>query len=117
MPRELSLPLSAHAWGRDDFAAVLKRELEALPPHELPLQEALAGTSHLAPEPHRVRVIHVDQVGTSVRVRVGVFYAGVVAGCSCADDPTPVESQPEYCELELVLNPANARASVTPRDG
>lgn len=112
MPRELSLPRAARAWGGTDFSVVLKAELEALPADALPLQAALTATSHVAQEPHRVRVIAVSREGRQVRARVGVFYAGIVAGCSCADDPTPVEPQPEYCELDLLLDVPSGRAWV-----
>jgi hypothetical protein len=44
-------------------------------------------------------VIASEADGDRIRVRVGVFFSGIVAGCSCADDPTPVEAQNEYCEL------------------
>ncbi|MEO1767358.1 hypothetical protein [Thiobacter aerophilum] len=115
MSSPLKLPLSARAWGREDFLTVLQRELEALPPEALPLNEGLSGTSHLAPEPHQVRVIRVEGTDNVVRARVGVFYAGILAGCSCADDPTPVEPQPEYCELDLLLELASGHAQLTLR--
>ena len=42
----------------------------------------------------------------------GIFYTGVVAGCSCADDPTPVEEQHEYCEVLIEINRATAEAVI-----
>lgn len=49
-----------------------------------------------------------------IHARVGVFFTGIIAGCSCADDPTPVDTQNEYCELRLTIAKATAEAAVTP---
>ena len=104
----IALPLACAAWGRADFAAVLKAELEALPHAALPLQAGLAHSSVVADEPFTVLVGGVDPAER--RMRATVLYAGIVAGCNCADDPTPVESQPERCELELGFELAEGRA-------
>ena len=32
-----------------------------------------------------------------LRVKAGIFYTGIIAGCSCADDPTPIDELNEYC--------------------
>lgn len=116
MPGGLNLAAAARAWGSEAFASTLAAELEALPAKCLPLQEGLVHTSHVAPLPHRVRVIKAWEEGGAVCVRVGVFYAGIVAGCSCADDPTPVEAQPEYCELFIAIDRASGRAAVALRE-
>ena len=110
MSRELNLPAAARAWGTAEFAQVLGAELEALPAEVLPLEEALAQTSHVAAQPHRVVVLAHRPADDGVFVRIGVFYEGIIAGCSCADDPTPVEPQTEYCELYLWLDPVSGRA-------
>lgn len=112
MPGELNLPAAARAWGTEAFATVLAAELEALPADALPLQAGLVATSCVADVPHRVRLVSAREQAGTVNARVGVFYAGILAGCSCADDPTPVEPQPEYCELDLTLDLASARARV-----
>jgi hypothetical protein len=109
----LRLPASLAAWGTADFAQVLKRELEAQAA-QLPLQQQLSGTSHVVDAPIQVMVLGAKADQASLVARVGVFFAGVVAGCNCADDPTPVEAQPEYCELRIVLSRCDARADVLP---
>ncbi len=99
------LPQTLAAWGGTAFPAVLKAELEALPPEVLPLQAGLAHTSHvLEEEGFTVRLIAAREGPTHLHFRVGVFYTGLLAGCSCADDPTPVEGQPEYCEVEVTVD-------------
>ena len=40
------------------------------------------------------------------------FDTSLIAGCSCADDPTPVEPQPEYCEVELQIEKATGLTAI-----
>ncbi|MGB0712599.1 MAG: hypothetical protein ACPGUC_03460, partial [Gammaproteobacteria bacterium] len=58
-------------------------------------------SSAVAPSPIKVVVLSVTADVGDTEVRVGVFYAGVIAGCNCADDPTPMDEENEYCELRL----------------
>ena len=48
----------------------------------------------------------------SILVKAGIFYTGIIAGCSCADDPTPLDEQNEYCELELNINKETAETTI-----
>lgn len=107
----MHLPDSARAWGTADFPAALKREL-AEHADELPLQQALTGTSAVADEPVTVVLLDAQADETSIHAKVGVFFAGILAGCSCADDPTPVEPQTEYCELRIAIERATGHASL-----
>ena len=104
----VDLPRACAAWGGAAFAATLKAELEALAHAALPLQQGLARTSAVSDEPFTVLVGGIDAAGR--RVRVVVLYSGIVGGCSCADDPTPVPTVPERCELEFVFEPAAGHA-------
>lgn len=105
----IRLPESLRAWNTPAFAAVLKRELERQA-HELPLQRAVTATSIALDGAVSVMVIGAADEGAAIRARVGVFFSGIVAGCSCADDPTPVEPQNEYCELSLLIDKATGDA-------
>jgi hypothetical protein len=111
MPR---LPQALAAWGTPDFAAVLKRELEAAGPAALPLQQCLTASSYALDTGCSVMVLGAAAEGETIRARVGVFFHGVIAGCSCADDPTPVEPQQEYCELEVRIDRTSGVADVKP---
>ncbi len=106
----LHLPDALAAWGTPAFAAVLKRELAAQAA-ALPLQQAAAFTSVVLDAPPEVMFIGAEAMAGRLAVRVGVFFAGIVAGCACADDPTPVEAQPEYCELLLSIDRSTAAAT------
>lgn len=105
----LRLPKSLAAWGAPDFPAALKRELEANAA-QLPLQAGLTGSSAVFGERIEVMVIASEADAARIRARVGVFFSGIVAGCSCADDPTPVEAQNEYCELMVDIDRRTAAA-------
>ncbi|MEW5966584.1 MAG: hypothetical protein AB1720_06235 [Pseudomonadota bacterium] len=109
----IRLPDSTRAWGAPDFEPVLKREIAALDPATLPLQQALRASSHVAEKPIQATVLASGEQDGRIRVKVGIFYSGIIAGCSCADDPTPMSEQAEYCVLRLDIDPATAEATVT----
>lgn len=109
MPR---LPASLRAWGSDAFAATLKHELESLPTDALPLRDALRIGSHVLTGSHGVRLLSASEHAGVLRVRIGLFFSSVIAGCSCADDPTPIEPIAEYCECLVEIDRADARARV-----
>ena len=69
-------------------------------------------------KPFRVMPLATEATADRLRVKAGVFYAGIVGGCSCADDPTPLESQPEYCMLwfEIDRSSGAARVELAPED-
>jgi hypothetical protein len=107
----LRLPAALQAWNTPGFAAILKDEL-VRQAAALPLQQAAAHSSVALDGGIEVMLIGATADPARIRVHVGVFFSGIVAGCSCADDPTPVEAQPEYCELELLIDPATAETTV-----
>lgn len=106
------LPASIAAWDGPDFKATLKRELEALPPGQLPLQQLLSQTSHALDEPITAIVLDAHATAGRIHAKVGVFCLGLVPGCSCADDPSPIEPQQEYGELRLEIEPLTGLATV-----
>jgi hypothetical protein len=94
------------------FEPALKQALEQLDPSRLPLQENLSASSMVADVPIEVVVMGVSQALESVDVRVSVFYSGVIAGCNCSDDPTPVDLVQECCELLLRIQRHTGQASI-----
>ncbi len=114
-----NLPHSCTAWNTADFADTFRHEVEQIDADLLPLQQGLSGTSSVADEPFKVILIgQATDMGACIRVKTGVFYAGLIGGCSCADDPTPLESQPEYCELwfEIDKQSGETRVGLVPED-
>ena len=110
----LRLVRSAAACQGAGFDKTLARELEALgplhPALQPLLQAGLSRSSAVADEPITVSVLGSDEEEGQIRARLGVFYGGIIAGCNCADDPTPVDSLPERCELLLDLDCASGAA-------
>ncbi len=106
------LPRAAVAWETPDFAAVFREEVTGLDRSCLPLQAGLSQSSHV--DDSRIDVVvlgsHADE--REIEVRAGIFYAGIIAGSCCADDPTPVEPQPEYCQLRFRIDRRDGAARI-----
>jgi hypothetical protein len=109
----MRLPGTLAAWGTGAFRDVLKAELARMGPADLPLQEGLSCSSHATDSPPQAVMLSAVDAGDCLRVKAGIFYAGIIAGCSCADDPTPVEEQTEYCEVLLEIDKSSAETKVT----
>lgn len=112
-PIPIHLPNALRAWPGPDFKAVLKAELEHLEAGALPLQEGLSRSSHANPDSLEVVILGITEAADHVSVRAGLFYTGIIAGCSCADDPTPVDEINEHCVVLLEMDKHTGRASVT----
>lgn len=106
------LPKSLAAWNTSQFRITLARELELLDVEQLPLQQGLTHGSHVLDDQHEVMIVSVDEIASSIHTKVGVFFNSVIAGCNCADDPTPVEALHEYCELRLTIDMRTGAATV-----
>ena len=107
-----TLSESLKAWGSDGFRDALKNEIAQLDVEQLPLQQGLKHSSHAVYDAPGVVILSVTEYEDYIRVKTGVFYSGIISGCSCADDPTPTDMVPEYCELQLDINKATANTSV-----
>ena len=118
MPRPSSdsltveLPNALKAWGSDDFNDALRADIERLSHHQLPLQQALQLSSQVSDEPFQAMILGSEATDETVRVRASVFFSGVIAGCSCADDPTPLDLVNEHCTIEIRLDRKQASASL-----
>lgn len=100
------------AWGTPDFETVLKCEIAQLGAAHLPLQQGLKVGNYVADIPVSVMIIRVADLGAIIRAQAGIFYQGILSGCSCADDPSPVGQSNEYCEVQLDIDKRNAETSV-----
>lgn len=101
------------AWGRSDFPAVFSAEVQSFGANVLPLQAALAHSSQVSGDTFSVMVLTSSATPTHLHVRAGIFYAGVIVGSCCADDPTPLCEQPEYCELCFTIERGSGVTTVT----
>jgi hypothetical protein len=99
------------ACGTPDFAEALKGELSALKVGELPLQKGMRLGSCVLDAPISVVSIRSGETEEKITVRAGIFFKSAIAGCSCADDPTPVDELEEHCEILIEIEKATAQAS------
>lgn len=100
------------AWKTPSFVGVFKEDVRANADW-LPLQQGLALTSHALTERIDAMVISSFDGGNVLKVKAGIFFEGILTGCSCADDPTPVGEQNEYCEMLFEIDRKTGEAVVT----
>lgn len=101
------------AWGTPDFNSVLKQEIEQLDAALLPLQQGLSTGNYVADEPFTVTINSVAVRGNMISVKAGVFYGGVIGGCSCIEDTGPASEINEYCEVQLDIDKATGATTVS----
>jgi hypothetical protein len=100
----IQLHRALDAWGTPAFRDLLKTELEQLTVEQLPLQQALSQSSYACDDDIRVVIISVSEATGVIRATAEIFYTGVIPGCSCADDPAPVDEYAEHCEVQIEIN-------------
>ena len=108
----IKLPQTVLAPGSDDFKKIIKEEIQNIDPKLLPLQQGLSHSSYVADTDISVIILNVREENDTLQIKTGIFYSGIIAGCSCADDPTPVDVQNEYCELLFAVDKKTAEANV-----
>ena len=101
------LEKSMRAWGTPEFKRILVQEITQLDADKLPLQMGLTTGNYVSNTPFTVMVNSVAEAGSFILVKAGVFYQGIIGGCSCTDDPTPISDINEFCEIQLEINKAS----------
>ena len=109
----IKLAEALEAWNTPGFEHALKEAIQKIGPERLPLQAGLSHSNHVSDSGISAVILNVTETANTLRVKTGIFYAGVNAGSCCADDPTPVCEQTEYCELQFDINKQTAEAAVT----
>ena len=104
------------ALGSREFDDVLKQAILAIDPAQLPLQQGLVHGSHALTDKLGVTILGSDVNDGAIQVRVGLFYTSIIAGCSCADDPTPVDEMSEYCGVEIDIDRRTGEATISVSD-
>ena len=104
---------SPHHFGDSDFERILKNEIEQLDAKLLPLQQGLSTGGYALYDTFKVMVISVAELDNQFHVKAGIFYHGVIAGCSCSDDPSPTDVTTEYCEVMFEIDRLTGEATVS----
>lgn len=100
----LNLKNIINSWDDLDFDNQLKATLESMGVNELPLQAGLSASSIALDNKIRAIVLDKSEFDDYLNIKTGLFYTGVIAGCNCADDPSPMDEQNEYCEINVSIN-------------
>jgi hypothetical protein len=108
----IKLTCSVAAWNSPGFTDTLRNELTSLGGEALPLQQGLKSSSYALDEKLSVTILNVAETAEHIIANAGLFYTGIIAGCSCADDPTPVDENTEYCEVVVRIEKATSAASI-----
>lgn len=106
------LAKSLNAWGTGEFQQTLVEEIEQLSVRQLPLQRGMSTSSYAIDDNLKAMILSVSEGKKFIRVKAGIFYKGIIPGCSCADDPTPVDENNEYCEVLLDIDKETAGTEV-----
>lgn len=101
----------------EDFEKIIKKEIQEIRPALLPLQQGLSYSSYVMEKPVNATILAVKDNGNSLSIKAGVFYTGIIAGCNCADDPTPMDEQNEYCELLFTICKDTAETTIKLLEG
>jgi len=107
-----TLQKSLHAWNTNTFENTFKSEVGDLDKALLPLQKSLSFSSYVSDEKISPVVMSSSSGTTHLLIKTTIFYTGIIAGCSCADDPSPQDTQQESCDLLFRINLSNAETQV-----
>jgi len=108
----IKLEQSLKAWRTDQFKQVLRDEISALDETSLPLQEGLSRANFVDASDLSVLILNIAETDALIRVKTGIFYQGIIAGCNCSDDPSPMPSHTEYCEMRFEIDKQSAETTV-----
>ena len=107
------LNLSLLAWDTSAFNNIFIKEISALDEKTLPLQQGLSHSSYANSDNLTATVLSKKSDENCLFIKAGLFYTGIIAGCNCADDPTPIDENNEYCEVLFTIDKKTAVSSVS----
>ena len=97
-------------WGSTEFEQALKSELENLPTGTLPLHQATSQGGIVDDSNISACILSSEASDDEVKIRAGIFFTEIVAGCNCNDPPMEINA---YCVLEIAIYTADANTRVT----
>ena len=104
------LPRSRDSYGQPQFATSLKQELVAQDAFVELLQQAMQFGSCALLDEIQLMINNTRADAQQIHLQIGVFYHSIIAGCNCADDPSPVEKNNEYAEISITIDRQTAQA-------
>ena len=109
----IHLKKTLSAYHTTDFKLIAKKEISDIDAPLLPLQQGLSLSSYVGKTPFSVVILNVTEHIDSLDIKTGIFYTGIIAGCSCSDDPSPTDEQNEYCEILFSINKNTSETDIT----
>jgi len=110
------LSKSIKAWDLPEFEDILVKELSSLGMNYLPLQKGLSSSSVALDHALKLMLLGKQENGGHATIKMGAFYTGINSGCSCADDPTPIDEVNEYCEIIVSIDLKNGQFNIVLAD-
>jgi len=100
-------------FGTDEFTKLIKAEIQDIDPALLPLQQGLSLSSYVGKSPFSAVILNLTEEISHIKIKAGIFYTGIIAGCSCSDDPSPIDEQNEYCNLQFHIDKKTYETTVS----
>ncbi|MDH5544177.1 MAG: hypothetical protein OEZ43_01215 [Gammaproteobacteria bacterium] len=108
----IQFPQSLCAIDGEGFERRFVAFVQTLSTDALLLQQGLQYSSVVSESPFSAMLLSTTQDDTRIYVRVRILYSGVIAGCACADDPSPPIENPEQCDLEFSIEKRTGQAKL-----
>lgn len=108
----LYLNKSLKASQTEQFKQVFIEEIMSLNLDQLPLQKALRMGSFAINDNLQIMINRISEQNNNLIINTSIFFSSIIAGCNCADDPSPIELNTEYCEMQFSINKSNAQTEI-----
>lgn len=109
----LKLTQSLSSWNTEQFKQAFVSEVANLSLEQLPLQQAMRIGNSASKHNLNIMINRLYEDEDSLYIRSGIFFSSIISGCSCADDPTPVDYNTEYAELLFRIDRKCAEAHIS----
>lgn len=100
----IQLAHSLSSWGSKHFNRSFIDEVTQLPLQQLPLQQAMSVGNFASKHNLEILINQQHEDNEFIYIKCGIFFSSLISGCNCADDPTPIDYNTEYCEMLFKIN-------------
>lgn len=101
-----------NAWERTEFDELLRADIDQMTVDQLPLQQAIVSSSYALDTNIKSIIINKTDDSDAIQIKAGIYYTGIIAGCNCADDPSPADEIPEYCVVQIEIDKRTAETKI-----
>lgn len=101
-----------NTWKRAEFDELLRADIDQMTVDQLPLQQAIVSSSYALDTNIKSIIINKTDDSDAIHIKAGIYYTGIIAGCNCADDPSPADEIPEYCVVQIEIDKRTAETKI-----